>query len=309
MNEEQNTQDTTVEDTAGDEVMESVHLAHSGAESRTTDDPPPSEDDTVEYVDLVRVHNAGDMAEAQLIKGMLENAQVPCALEDDASGALTDGLTGARLDGTDVFVPAAYVTRARAVLSHHGYVSGIDKQQLAELLAGLESAIGGDEAAHRAFVGQLEQEPSRDTRIAVLRAIEKREDAATLLRSLIQASLGSDDDGHVLSDIALLVAEGELPRELARDLANDLSGATKAETTTQRRRAAAALGKLRGHGGAAALVNLLEDSDESVRDEAIESLYVISEGDSFGFEPDASEEDRAAAVAKWRSWLGSNPNA
>jgi hypothetical protein len=47
------------------------------------------------------------------------------------------------------------------------------------------------------------------------------------------------------------------------------------------------------------LVPLLEDADVEVREEAIEALYTLT-GDDLGFEAEAPEDERAAAVARWR---------
>ncbi|GIW71388.1 MAG: hypothetical protein KatS3mg102_0930 [Planctomycetota bacterium] len=291
------------------EAVEIVQLLHRAAESRTTDEPPPSGDETVEYVELVPVYNAADLTEAQLVKGLLESAQVPCAIEDDASGALTDALTGARLDGTDVFVPAAYVEAARRVLAAHGYAAGIDRERATELVQLLEAALGGGEQERARFLEALEEEPSRETRLAVLRALERLPHLEEAIATLVRASLNAEEEGRVLEDLALLVAEREMPRTLAARLAADLAEATRSDSAARRRRAATALGKLRGVGAARSLVALLEDPDESVRDAAIESLYALTGGESFGYEPDAPPAERAAAVERWRAWLAKNPEA
>ncbi len=234
---------------------------------------------------------------------------MPAALEDDASGALTDGLTGARLDGTDVYVPTAYVGRARSVLAQHGYASEIDRAQLEQLLTLAEAALAGEQEARTRFLQALEDAPSRQTRVEALRRLAAREGYLALLRSLASEALASteEEDARLPGDLALLIQEGELPRSVGEQWVKQLAEATHAERARTRRRAAAALGKLRGFGAAAPLVALLEDPDESVRDEAIESLYVLADGESLGYEPDAPERERAAAIARWRRWLEHHP--
>ncbi|RME72412.1 MAG: DUF2007 domain-containing protein, partial [Planctomycetota bacterium] len=260
---------------AGAELAETVQIAYSGAESNTSDQLPPSGDETVEYVELARVYNAADLSEARLVKGLLESAQIPAVIEDDASGALTDALTGARLDGTDVFVPTAFVSRARAVLRQAGYASELDRDRLRELLAELEAVADADDEARARFVDELEQEPSRETRLAVLRRVVQLPGGTELLRSFVAIALERDDEelSRLVGDVALLVAERELPESFAELLVHDLGQASRSERAVVRRRAAAALSKLRGLGAAKLLVPLLEDPDPAVRDEAIESLY------------------------------------
>jgi hypothetical protein len=58
-------------------------------------------------------------------------------------------------------------------------------------------------------------------------------------------------------------------------------------------------GRLLGREGAPALVRMLEDESEEVRDEAIEALFRIFSQD-FGFDPAGPERERAAAVERWR---------
>ena len=47
---------------------------------------------------------------------------------------------------------------------------------------------------------------------------------------------------------------------------------------------------------------LLEDRDPEVRLAARQALVQISKGSDFGPERDASEADRADAIAKWKAW-------
>jgi hypothetical protein len=52
----------------------------------------------------------------------------------------------------------------------------------------------------------------------------------------------------------------------------------------------------------APLVFCLDDSDEEVRQEAIDALFFRT-GEDFGFNSDAPEKEREEALKKWRKWL------
>jgi HEAT repeat protein len=60
--------------------------------------------------------------------------------------------------------------------------------------------------------------------------------------------------------------------------------------------------------GLAVLVRGLEDADPRVRAKAILVLHGRT-GEDFGYRPDASPEDRRAAVARWREWMSRRRNA
>ena len=69
-----------------------------------------------------------------------------------------------------------------------------------------------------------------------------------------------------------------------------------------RRRAAEELARYEEADVAKALLGALEDPVPAVRATAIHSLRKITKA-HFGFDPDASEKDRAASVKLWREFL------
>ena len=76
-----------------------------------------------------------------------------------------------------------------------------------------------------------------------------------------------------------------------------------AESDPKRRRnLAELLEKLPSCRPEALLVGLLSDAEREVREAAVESLFSLT-GDDFGYEPDAPQEERRAAVRRWESWL------
>ncbi len=66
----------------------------------------------------------------------------------------------------------------------------------------------------------------------------------------------------------------------------------------RRRLAVQAVGRLLGQDGGRQLVALLGDADPEVRDEAIEMLFHLY-GDDFGFDAEADEAAREAAIRRW----------
>ena len=52
------------------------------------------------------------------------------------------------------------------------------------------------------------------------------------------------------------------------------------------------------------LIKLLDDKDDDVRQAARRALVNVSDGKDFGPNAEASQEDRAEAVKKWKEWWG-----
>jgi hypothetical protein len=71
---------------------------------------------------------------------------------------------------------------------------------------------------------------------------------------------------------------------------------------TTRALAALVIGRTGSRSALRLLVPLLEDAELGVREEAIEGLYFITH-DDLGYEADAPETERAAAVARWQQRL------
>jgi HEAT repeat protein len=68
-----------------------------------------------------------------------------------------------------------------------------------------------------------------------------------------------------------------------------------------RRAAAAACGQKKAREAVGELIPLLEDPEAPVQQAAHQALRQIT-GQDFGPEPDASREERRAAVQAWRDW-------
>ncbi len=90
-------------------------------------------------------------------------------------------------------------------------------------------------------------------------------------------------DAGALSDLHDVAADGQLPVE-ARVLALH------------------ALGRLGLRAAYARILPLLDDADETVREEADEALCTLADED-MGFDPDLDAEARRAVIERWRAWF------
>jgi len=89
----------------------------------------------------------------------------------------------------------------------------------------------------------------------------------------------------------------------------DLERLAKDERAAVRRRVAAALGRIRGAGAGKVLVLMLDDRDGEVRDESLESLYSLSGGETFDYDPERAAAQQEDALLQWREWVTGNPGA
>lgn len=289
-------------------------LGHTPAEGATSDEAADSsaagDDEDVEYVELAKIHNAADVNEARLVKGILETASVPVHLEVDAAETMT-GLTGEQLDGIDIFVPVEFASRAKQVLADQGIACGVDPQRAA---AFFEERIlpAARRDASEAQVASLASDLAKESRefrhdvIARLAALGL--DGLESLRALLRAAAHAEESPLVF-DVPRVVDEGHFGSKAPLRLAGDLAHLASDPDPKVRRRAAAALGRLRGAGAGATLVTLLSDPDRDVRDEALESLYVLSNGETFDFDPERDPAKQEAALIRWREWARDNPAA
>ena len=89
-----------------------------------------------------------------------------------------------------------------------------------------------------------------------------------------------------------MVLEFRLP-----DIGEEL---VKHDDPNVRRRLAKTAGRFRDGRSARILVEMLEDADASVRDEALESLYVLSGGRTLDYSPEADPAEQGVAIERWR---------
>lgn len=308
--------ETGAEDAAAD-ADDEEGLAEAAADPSTgeaSDEPAPPEgsggegDDptAVDYVELAKIHNVRDRNEARIIKGILESFNIPCVAEDDTGDMVS---MPTELDGIDILVPAQFAQKARDVLCERNIVCGIEPGRLEALLGEVNEKLASDAEGLKAIAGKVGEE-TRDYRHEALTKIGKRgEDGFKLLRALLVAALHTDDENPVAHDVAYLTDLGTFGKERALLILADLDQQAKDPDAAVRKRVARSLGRLHGVGAAPALVDFLLDDDAGARDEALEGLYALSNGETFDFDPDLTPASQEEAILKWRGWLLENPGA
>ncbi|MHC4661551.1 MAG: HEAT repeat domain-containing protein [Planctomycetota bacterium] len=130
-----------------------------------------------------------------------------------------------------------------------------------------------------------------------------RESADAVLRRLTGLDMGFDPvapDEERKKKIAAWKSWWD--RNEKKDRKGWMLDALRNSLPDNRRRAAEDLAKYREPEVAKALAGALEDPVPGVRATAIQSLRKLTKA-HFGFDPDASEKDRAAAVSLWREFL------
>lgn len=295
------------EDAAPDEGPAAAHIGHSAADSSTTDEPEEEGvEHDVEYVELAKVHNARDRGAARILKGILEGADIPCVIEDDPAETL-DGYVASHLGGIDVFVPTEYEPRARELLRQEGFAAGFDAAEVESFFdEKVAPALRAGDHARGPLVQDLGAE-ARELRHEVLVRLAKRgHEGLDLARGILRAALRVMES-PLIADIPMLADSGRLGREAPLHLVDDLAREAADKDGSVRRRVAQALGFVRRAGAAAPLVTLLGDRDAGVRDEALESLYTLSGGETFDFDPEIDPAKQEAATLRWREWVRDNP--
>ena len=284
-------------------------LGHAPADSATHDEPEGLDTTDVEYVELHKIHNVAARAEARLLKGLLEENGIPCVVEDDTIDTL-DGYVGGQLDGIDILVPVEFVEKARDTLAAEGIACGVDEAQALEFFDRyVRPAAGGSEEACRTAAQMLGKQ-MRDFRQHVLHLLAALgRDGATAARGMLRAACRAPDDSPLVHDIPKAIERGRFGKETPLVTVNDLARLGRDPSPHVRRRVATALGRLRGAGAGPPLVSLLSDAAREVRDEALESLYLLSGGETFGFDPEADPRTQEPAIVRWRDYVRQNPGA
>jgi hypothetical protein len=171
-----------------------------------------------------------------------------------------------------------------------------------------------DEAPEPARTSTLETQPRRK-KVRELTTKELAEGTGTergLRLRMVLEELGKREGTEAIDALgsAASTREGE-PQKLARELLakkmDSLDNTTlKAKLKDDRpeiRMAAIRAAGSRSLRMGEALIELLSDTDDSIRQAARESLKRVSGGQDLGPKSDANEADRKHAAEQWRAWL------
>jgi hypothetical protein len=254
--------------------------------------------------DLVKIYEPRTEGDLALVRAILSSAGI-------ASFALGEHirLTRPCFDTPlAIAVAADEAERALEALRRQGVVpaavegSDLDRFWLGPVAAALAAPHVGALAAE---IGSCEAS-FRASIFARLEAAGPR--GIALLEDLVLA-LGHRGPSAAAREAAAYVAASEALRDRRPALAAALGALIGASSPVEvALRVASMLERFRGSTEAErAIVPLLDHADAAVRDAAIEALYSISGGETLGFEPDASADQRGAAVARWRARVGGRP--
>lgn len=201
-------------------------------------------------------------------------------------------------EGPVLKVPAEQVERARELLCENGVVCAVPEggveRIIERVVRPLLAAPERDTQRLRALLDGL----SKDFRAALFHEILSLPDGQALLESVLHDALRDDEAEEPLRRDLCQALAGATPDLTCRRLASQ----AKAATPAVRVRLARSLARFPCQMAATTLAGLLVDPELAVRDEALEGLFALSRGKSFGFDPEASPEAAAGAAARWRAW-------
>jgi hypothetical protein len=248
---------------------------------------------------FVEVLRAPDRQTLEEPRSILESEGILARIDVETAANLWGGV-GAVFGGARLVVPAGSVERARQLLCEHEVKCEVPQDAVDRLVRRVfEPALAGVLEEDR-VLGLLENQ-TRDFRLAVFSRVQARPGGIELLERLLAASVATDAGGEDVRRDVSHALQGADPEALAGTLA---AGLIRSGDPGVRVRLARALGRFRNRFAAEHLVALLQDADPDVREEAYESLYFLSGGRGFGFDPRGTAMARAAAVVAWIEWLG-----
>lgn len=238
-------------------------------------------------------------------KSLLEENGILAIVENEALSTVYGGLMDLSLTrgGPTLRVAREHSKRAGEILCENNIRCDVPPDAVERVVTRVFApAIAGGEGHEPNRIMGLLGHQTKDFRRVVFSRVAHLaggpEYLLSLLVSAVRDSLGGDEERN---DLAASIASDHGGAAAAK-LAEALLESSDARA---RERLASALGHFRFPVAVHALVRLLEDSDGAVRDEALEALYFLSEGETFGYEPAAPDADRAAPLAKWRAWAES----
>ena len=271
----------------------SVTLARATATAVRHDDPG----------DLVVVLRAPSAFELEIPKSILETNGILAMIDRETANELYPGThMDLNREGTKLLVPQSDVEQAKRLLCEYQVQCEIPNDAVERVITHVvRPSLGGSNDVDDARLLELLQSQTKDFRVAVFERTANLEGGHEFLERLVVAAVsGKDVDEDVRRDLATVVSRFD--RASISDVLGERFGASL--DAELRVRVARTFGRLRDRRSAERLVGLLGDPAQEVRDEAFEGLFFRSGGKHFGYEPDAPEESRAAAIDRWMRWAG-----
>ncbi len=266
--------------------------------------PEGAREPEARWQETVVVLNAASEMALLPAKSLLEENLIPAIIEEEASFTLWGGLLDHVLSrtGPTLRVARRDAEKASKVLCENNIRCEVAFDAVDRLVNHVISpAVEGKTHETTRIFDILSHQTKDFRREAFARVLKLTGGPGFLVGLLVLAVKGGVGEADVARDVAaaLSIEHGGVASSALADAVLESSD------PAARRRLASALAHFPFPRAAASLVKLLEDPDARVRDEAIDALYFLSEGETHGFDPDAPESDRAEPVAKWREWAES----
>jgi hypothetical protein len=232
---------------------------------------------------MIGLFFSDNLTQATMIRALLEKRGIPALMTGEFDPYL--GIPESQGKGYGIQVSAVLEERAREILCAAGIVCQVEPGEVEGLIRDhVRPAMekGADGAGDLVDVLRMNKKEV----VAGIGEILAKEDLP-FLEALITQACESGEERVVRS---LIPALGDPSR-----LLSGTSGKGRAVA------AAAAAREVKWRDDAMrVLVDLLEDSDEEVRSEAIEGLFSVT-GEDLGYEPDAPPEERQRVVGLWKA--------
>lgn len=261
---------------------------------------PPPRPETV-YTELVKIYDARNEADLQLVRAILTGGGVPAFSFGEHIRFTRPNVDSPRA----VLIPVEFAARAADVLRQQGVIPGpVAAEDLERLWVGAVAPLLA--APHAAPLAAEIGWRDGAFRAALFADLERAGARGVLLVADLALAFAARGPDAAAREAAGHLAASEGFRERRGDFATALGALVRPSSPRDvAARVAAMIERFRGLVEAErALVPLLDHADAEVRDDAIEALYSVSGGETLGFEPEAPVADRALAVARWWARVG-----
>ncbi|MBI1851206.1 MAG: HEAT repeat domain-containing protein [Planctomycetes bacterium] len=253
--------------------------------------------------DLVVVLRAASAFELEIPKSILETNGILAMIDRETANELYPGThMDLNREGTKLLVPQSDVEQAKRLLCEYQVQCEIPADAVDRVITRVVMpSLGGSSDVDDARLLELLQSQTKDFRVAVFERTASLEGGHEFLERLVVTAVKAKEvDEDVRRDLATVVSRFD--RASISDVLGELFGASPDPEV--RIRVARTLGRLRDRRSAERLVGLLGDAAQEVRDEAFDGLFFRSGGRSFGYDPEAPDGARAAAIDRWTRWAG-----
>jgi hypothetical protein len=248
---------------------------------------------------FVLLYEPGGPYAVSLVESLLRQNDIEYRRVDKGVSPVVLGMPSSAPWGgatVQIMVPEDRLEEAKRLLCEHDIVCDISERLRRR---------GFESVAMPLLTGQSEDLPrlanylrvnNKATVEAILTDIFEHRNGPELLVLLFMHLLGRDER-VTLSRVSRFLDDHPVD-----SLGTDIAEVLPTLDASRRRDLAEMLGLLPSLDPRDLLVSLLADADRDVREAAIESLFSLT-GTDHGFEPDAPEEDRLAAVQRWQAAL------